>query len=234
MAFFDQYPRFYGTSSVGNVPNRLNSRYRAMIEENAHCIQNCSILDIASHDGRWSFSALKAGARHVLGIEARPHLVNIACDTFRTYGIPGDKYSFVTDDIYNHLPRIRVASVDTVFCFGFFYHTLNHQLLLSGIANLRPRWLLLDTCISPSAASVIEVRPENTKLDASSVSTQGESRSISLVGHPSWKALKLMVENFGFRIQLFDWHAQSQDWTGIEDYRDGTRITLRGELVSPL
>jgi hypothetical protein len=231
MPFFDRYPRFYQTSSIGTRPNRLNSRYRALIESNRSCIENCAILDIASHDGRWSFAAIKAGARFVLGVEARPHLVQAARETFRIYGVPCERYSFVAGDIFNQLAVISPAPFDTIFCFGFFYHTMRHIPLLEGITRLRPRHLILDTLISPSPQPVIEIRTERTTSDAAAVAGSSDVGDASLVGHPSRRALQMMLKNFGFRMHEFDWRSPPQDdWTGIEDYRDGARITMRCDI----
>lgn len=233
MGFFDEYPRFYQTSVVGSTPNRLNSRHQAMIQANADCICEHSILDLASHDGRWSFAALKAGARHVLGIEARPHLVGKAIETFCAYNIAPDTFSFVRDDIYNQLPKIQANSIDTVFCFGFFYHTMHHHLLLSLIAALQPKHLILDSCILASADAVIEVRAESTDDPAAVFPSSTDLLKTSLVGYPSRRALELLLENFGFRFSYFDWVSMPvDDWSSIEDYRDGLRVTLRADLRS--
>src|SRR5579863_7632854 len=78
--FFDSYPRFFSTSDTAAAPDRLNQRYRALIQSNAGIISGRRVLDIASHDGRWSLAAHKASAEHVLGIEARQHLVDAARD----------------------------------------------------------------------------------------------------------------------------------------------------------
>ena len=61
MEFFDKYSRFFDTSSVGNWPDRLNSRYRAIISANKSLFDGARVLDLASHDGRWSYAALDAG-----------------------------------------------------------------------------------------------------------------------------------------------------------------------------
>lgn len=233
MDFFDEYPRFYQTSIVGSSPNRLNSRHRAIIQANADCIRDHSILDLASHDGRWSFAALKAGARHVLGIEARPQFVERALETFRIYSISTDVFSFINDDLYNQVPQIPPNSIDTVLCLGFFYHTMHHQLLLSKIAALRPKHLIIDSCICTSPDPVIEVRAESTNDDGAVFPSSGDVLKTSLVGYPSRGAMDLMLENFAFRFRYFDWLAMPiSEWTSIEDYRDGLRVTLRGDLRS--
>jgi hypothetical protein len=231
MAFFDEYSRFYRTSIVGSTPNRLNSRYQAMIQANEDCIRGLSILDLASHDGRWSFAALKAGARHVLGIEARQPLVEKSIETFAEYNITPDRFAFVNDDIFNQIPKIQPGSIDTVFCFGFFYHTMHHHYLLSQIAAFRPKHLILDTCIVPTPDPVIHVRTEITDDPGAVFASPVDLLETSLVGYPSRLAIELMLTNFGFRYRYFDWLTMPVDnWSGIEDYRDGLRVTLRADL----
>ncbi len=76
--FFDANSAFLTSSHTAATANRLNERHRAMIESNRDIISGCRVLDLASHDGRWSFAAAQSGASYVLGIEARPHLVAAA------------------------------------------------------------------------------------------------------------------------------------------------------------
>src|SRR6476661_8939613 len=70
--FFDKYPRFYETSQTTATRGRLNLRYEAIFAENRDIFAGAKVLDIASHDGRWSLAALECGAASVIGIEARP------------------------------------------------------------------------------------------------------------------------------------------------------------------
>jgi predicted nicotinamide N-methyase len=81
VGFFDDYPAFFETSRTGSAPNRLKARHTALIESNPDVVTGRRILDIASHDGTWSFAALRAGAAHVTGIEARDEVVERGADT---------------------------------------------------------------------------------------------------------------------------------------------------------
>jgi methyltransferase family protein len=230
MSFFDEYPRFYETSHIGSDPNRLNTRYQALIEANLDCIRNCSILDLGSHDGRWSFAALKAGADRILGIEARSDFHTRAIETFQSYSIPEDRFSFLLGDVFKRLPEVPPGSIDTVFCFGILYCTSYHQLLLELIANLKPKTLILDTFISTLSDPVIELRVVETKGDILASSSGAMLRTI-LLGYPSRAALELMLKNAGFYFRYFDWQGASlEDWTSLKDYQGGTRVTLRAEL----
>jgi len=148
--FFDSFPEFYNSSNTVPFPNRLNNRYLALIESNKKIISNSSILDIASHDGRWSFAALKNGASNVIGIEAKENLVKNSRKNMGLYQIPKEKYHFITGDIFNEIQKIQPKTIDVVFCFGIFYHIMNHMLLLSEIKKLQPKYLLLDTVVNRS------------------------------------------------------------------------------------
>jgi 23S rRNA G2069 N7-methylase RlmK/C1962 C5-methylase RlmI len=98
--FFDQYDEFYATSRVGSHPNRMNRLYKAIIEANIDVIRGRTVLDIASHNGRWTFAALMAGARHVIGVEPRVHPVDAARRTLSRYGISENRYTFVLGDVF--------------------------------------------------------------------------------------------------------------------------------------
>ena len=75
MGFFNVYSRFLETSQTGASLNRLNRRHEAIFGSFPEIYVGARVLDIASHDGRWSFAALKAGAAHVIGVEPREHLI---------------------------------------------------------------------------------------------------------------------------------------------------------------
>jgi hypothetical protein len=225
-AFFDQYPRFYSTSQVGAVPNRLNQRHRVLIASSEEFIRRKSILDIGSHDGRWSFAALQTGAQHVLGIEGRPHLVAHAEANMREYGVPEGRFRFIVGDVFDELDRLEPGSIDTIFCFGFFYHTMHHMLLFSKIARLNPSSLILDTAIDADRHSLIRVRREDTSRDANAIGTVINNR-IQLVGRPSRRALDLMLTNAGWSAAYYDWRAAGiRHWDALQDYRRGERLSL--------
>jgi 2-polyprenyl-3-methyl-5-hydroxy-6-metoxy-1,4-benzoquinol methylase len=164
--FFDQCPRFFSTSEAASAPDRLNQRYRALIQSNLDLISGRRILDIASHDGRWSLAAHKAGADYVLGIEARPRLIEAARSNMAEYQVPVGQVEFVQGDVMVELDNLESGRFDTVFCFGFLYHTIDHMVLLRKIARLRPRVLLIDTAISTRPGSLIEVREEETEHES--------------------------------------------------------------------
>jgi 16S rRNA G966 N2-methylase RsmD len=225
--FFDKYPEFYKTTKTLPIPNRLNSRYIALIEANKEIIKGRSVLDIASHDGRWSFAAIKNGASHVLGIEARDDLVKASYSNMEKYGIPEKMYSFISSDIFEEIKKVEKNTIDVVFCFGYFYHTLHHMLLLSEIKRLCPQYLIMDTGISSSEMPVIEVLEEDSEDSRMATPDPNISNRYVLTGIPSKKALEMMLGNARFALQYYDWnHDTIHNWEGIEDYQKKQRVTL--------
>ena len=103
MAFFDSYPRFFETSRTGAWANRLNKRHKAIFETIPTLFETKRVLDIASHDGRWSLAALQAGASDVVWIEARAHLIDNANENLRHYQCDSKRFRFIQDDIFHWL-----------------------------------------------------------------------------------------------------------------------------------
>jgi Methyltransferase domain len=226
--FFDQHSLFLSTSRTGAFLHRLNQRYRACIEWNEMAIRGKRILDLASHDGRWSYAAIKAGAANVVGIEAREGLVQAAISNLRHYEVPENSFRFVLGDVFQCLDQIEPNSIDTVFCFGYFYHVANHMLLLSKIASLKPKHLIVDTGVHPDPLTTIVMYLDDPRAEHCAARFDSEDSKPVVVGAPSKTALELMLRNFDWQFAYFDWHqAGIHRWDNIEDYRDGLRVTLR-------
>jgi len=222
--FFDSYPDFFKTSIVGSTPNRLNNRYKALIESNHEIIQNSVVLDLASHDGRWSFAALLNGASKMIGIEGRKKLVDSCYHTMRKYGVSDKKYSFIVGDLFDEIKNVD-EKIDVVFCFGIFYHVMNHMSLLSSIKKLRPRYIIIDSAISSSDDPIIELKLENIHDPASAINANVKEQSI--VGWPSKKSIELMLIGIGFDFTYYDWqHSRIVNWKDIEDYQKGERVSI--------
>lgn len=225
--FFNNYPEFYKTTKTIPSSNRLNTRYEAMIASNKGLVNQRSILDLASHDGRWSFAAIKNGAKYVLGIEARRELFQSSMENMKKYHMPDNTYSFVCGDIFEEIKKIKQNAFDIVFCFGYFYHTMNHAILLSEIKRIHPMYLFLDTAVCSHKEPVIEIHKEDPQDPRNAASGQHDSNNHVLVGTPSKKALELLLSDAGFSFEYYDWHNSTiEDWKDIEDYHDNLRVTL--------
>ncbi len=221
MNFFDQYDKFYGTSRIGIHPNRMNSRYRAIIEPNLDVIRDRRVLDLGSHDGRWAFAALKAGARHVTGIEARARHVDTARQTFHDYGIGEDRYRFLVGDVCDVLKAVPIA-VDTVLILGFFYHTYRHFELAALLPATGASHIVLDTALALGPErdrAVIEYCLEPTDRGGAAFGPRDQE----LIGRPSLRAIELMFGQVGYQLSERDWYVNADNPVGMADYVDGRR-----------
>jgi hypothetical protein len=215
--FFHHFPRFVETSETGPWLDRLNARYLALIHANRDLIRGASILDLASHDGRFSFAALQNGASRVVGIEHEPHLVRTASENMEFHDVPRDRYEFVLGDMFERIPETERC--DVVFCFGILYHINDHMRLLSTIAEFEPRSLIIDSNISHIGPAAIELRAPF----AGSAPPAGAQ----LEGWPSKAGLDAMLARFGWTFEYFDWPGSGlADSPKLEDYRVGRRATV--------
>jgi 2-polyprenyl-3-methyl-5-hydroxy-6-metoxy-1,4-benzoquinol methylase len=226
--FFDAYPRFFSTSATASAPDRLNQRHRALIQSNAAIISGRRVLDIASHDGRWSLAACMAGAEYVLGIEARQHLTEAARNNMREYGVPPGKVEFVQGDVMVELDKLEVGRFDTVFCFGFLYHTIDHMPLLRKIARLKPTRLVIDTTVSGRTGSIIEVHDEAIEHESTAAFGDPGNPVRAVKGYPSKEALQMMLAAVGFStVHYYDWRAAGiRRWDDLKNYYLGKRVTV--------
>ena len=205
--FFDDYPRFLETSETGPSLDRLNARYTGLIHQNRKLLEGASVLDLASHDGRWSFAALKAGASYVLGVEHKPRLIQKSQDNFREYGVENDAWDFVEGDLYEKLPELK-KTFDVVFCFGILYHVRHHMLMFEQIERLRPKTIIVDTNVS--------------KYEDPVTYWMKEPNGPKLVGHPSKSAVEAMLKHYGYKSTFFDW--LSSGLPLLRDYKSGKRV----------
>lgn len=139
---------FLETSKTAADAHRLNWRAHLLLTRNQSAIEGKTVLDIASHDGRFSYACLKLGAKHVTGVEARSHLKEAATTNLENLGYGKDRFTFIQNDIFNYLDNLEPRTFDTVLCFGFFYHTVKQNTLLEHITRIQTKRFLLDTHIA--------------------------------------------------------------------------------------
>ena len=226
--FFDDYPLFYDSDSTAAHPRRLNLRHRAIIESNRDILQGARVLDLASHDGRWSFAALKAGAAHAIGVEAREQLVDKAGKTFAEYGMPTDRYEFIRGDLFRVL-ETKSFEVDVVLCLGFVYHTLRYGELFRGIRATRARHCILDSRVVLGHEPLVHLKVNRTTAQGNAAEDALSSGQQALAGWPSVPALELMLGVYDIDVaQRFDWPSlMASEGVRVHGYEKGERVTLR-------
>jgi methyltransferase family protein len=213
MRFFDflrDTERYSGTR--GSIA-RLNKRHRFLIEPYKAELEGRSVLDLASHDGRWSYALSAAGAREVTGIEARAE--SIAHFAAYPEGPVKDRIRFVQGDVYDVLPQLVAEGkrYDVVALFGLFYHVMDHYLLLKLIAQLEPELIIIDSEFFLSPDPVVRIIREKTDNRLNSIPhVSGQVRAPA--GIPSKLALEVMATTLGYGVEWADWEVLDEGERG--------------------
>jgi len=230
--FFNDYPRFLETSTTAKEKRRLNVRHEVMIARHSELLRGKRILDIASHDGRWAFAVVKAGAAHVTGVEARPELVKHAEENFAHYGAEPGSYRFLNADVFDLLadPAGHQVEVDVVLCLGFLYHTLRYPELFTGIRAFDAEHLLIDTAVHPSEDKIVRIFDEDVTKESAGADNPFAHAQHMITGRPSVPALDMMLDIYGFDVvERFDWphflDTQYPRMRTADVYRTGRRVT---------
>jgi hypothetical protein len=224
--FFDRFPLFLETTGTRRLPNRLNQRYKLLIDANRSALRGARVLDIASHDGRWSMAALDAGAAYVEGVEGRQELVDRSRRTFAHYGIPNAKYAFEQGDALPYVRAIKDGAFDVIFCFGFYYHILEHFRFAMDLVAINPKLIVLDTGVSLSDAPIIELQQEESKDFRNSIGHPESDAHRVPVGRPSRRAIGIMFEYLGWTVKEVPVASYIDDWAECEQYKEGRRTTF--------
>ncbi len=224
--FFEDYPEFQKTSLVTPDLGRLNPRFNALIAHNRGIINGAKILDLGSHDGRWTFAALKNGAASVTGVEGRSYLVDKAEKTMSLYGIAPPRFEFIVGDVNEVVGTFAKRLFDVVFVFGILYHVPCPFDLLRKVTALEPKYIIVDTSLSKMKEPVIELRQDDADRESDSISLNGKQKNI-LVGYPSEAALLMMLADLGYVSKKVDYDAMGiNDWSQILDYKEKYRISV--------
>jgi len=204
--FFDQHPEFLETSQTASSKRRLNLRHIMMIKKNSRLLKNARVIDIASHDGRWSYAALEAGAAHVTGIEGRDYLVKKSVETLTAKGVPPDQFDFIQADAHDALTQ-GVGQADVVLCLGFLYHTLRYAELFHGIRATGAKFIILDTRIQANEPkATVKIETNIVEEESSAVEDRFTHRGMAIVGTPSVPALEAMLRAYDFDlVAQADW-----------------------------
>jgi hypothetical protein len=233
--FFDDHPEFLETSSTASSKSRLNLRHLGVIKENEEILRGRSVVDIASHDGRWCYAALDVGATHVTGLEGRRRLIDNTKQTFDAKGVPATQYTLIQGDVHETLFNPEVEG-DVVLCLGFLYHTARYVELMSGIRSTGAEYVIVDTRVLQDVEGpLIEMRTESVVGEAFAMKDRYTIRNRTISAVPSEAAVVLMLQSIGYEVDhRTDWTgliAQYPDAPGVIQYTNGKRVTFRARKL---
>jgi hypothetical protein len=201
--------------------NRLNARFKVFMEPFKKEFEGHNVLDLASHDGRWSYAALMLGAAHVTGIEARPELIKKGEHIFQKEAFRG-RTRFIAGDVFEVMPDLQTRNVrfDVVLCLGLFYHVMDHFRLMKLMDGFHPRIIILDTGLIDDDKPYISLDTEPSDQFLNTISAAGERDT--LVGLVSKGGLRLMASSLGYEYRFLDWNAAKfSNKANLQDYFSG-------------
>jgi hypothetical protein len=218
MGFFDflnDTTRYGGRSAH---IRRLERRREFIVEPYADELKDARVLDLASHDGRWSYALAGAGAREVVGIEARQDLI----DQFADYptGPIKDKVSFIQGDVFEELPKLVANGerFDVVAIYGLYYHIMDHYTLLKLVKQVGARLVVIDSEFLTREAPLIRLSLENTGSQLNTISHEtGQTKAP--IGIVSRHAMEMMAGSLGFAVVWADWNTlPAAERGGLAEY----------------
>ena len=205
----------------------LNGRVDILLDRHVDVIQNCRVLDLASHMGTLSYAALQLGARHVHGIDTEEAMVRKGEDLFSRIQVSPDSYRFEVKDVFEFLEACEPDSFDTVFCFGLLYYVMEPLRLLKLIERVTRKCILLDTFTARYAAlqgkDALQYYPNISDealnlpilLTSLTQSTKKDYRlpnafpykgkELALTSFPSRALLEIWFQVLGLDFQLLKW-----------------------------
>ncbi|MGR3541463.1 MAG: class I SAM-dependent methyltransferase [Hasllibacter sp.] len=202
--FFDAVadtPRYGGDRKH---TDRLNVRHRFVVDAVRDELRGARLLDLASHDGRWSYAYAAAGAASVHGVEGRQELI----DMFAAYPATDFKANctFERADIFDALERMvrEGARFDVVAMLGILYHVTDHHRLLRLVRALEPRLVIVDSEFIARPNPVVQFGRERTDNPLNAIGHLA-GQEVTLVGTPSHGFMAAAAETLGWTIQWADW-----------------------------
>lgn len=228
--FFDVYPRFYNTSLTGSDAEWNNRRYRVLIDGCLDVIDGKRIVDFGSHDGRWAFAALKAGAAHVTCVEPGKILAASTFDNFGEYGIDEAAYEVVQTGAMEYVEK-ATASADTAFLFGMLTLISEQPAFFGHLKRLGVKNLVIDTHIIPGETRLLLELFRAQLQDGNAVISEKTQADGWMVGATSsLPALEMMLRHYGWAPQALDW-SEMQKHPDMNDYSVGRRVSFLAKLA---
>ncbi len=233
MGVFDFVDRLAAYGHMEAPSRRLNLRYRYIVEPFAEAIAGARVLDLAAHDGRWSYALAHAGAAEVIGVEGRQSLI----DRFAEFPESEAKarVTLLCDDIFTDL-EARVAAGErfgVVAVFGIFYHITEHYRLLTLIRALDPALIIVDSEFVDVGNPLIQLAIEKTETDLNSIQRfPGQDKTV--IGIPSRGAMEKMAQTLGYDCAWQDWETLPPEERGkVRDYFRTSRKRRMTAALTP-
>ena len=209
---------------------RLAMLQQALRADLGESITECSVIDIACHQGYFSTQLAQMGARDVLAVDARAEHVADATLIRDALQLPNMRVQQA--DVHALTPQ-GIGKFDIVLMLGLIYHLENPVGALRTAAALARRICLVETQIVPGLTGMVDygsyrfVRPLKGSfgiVDETEETHGPEASTTGICLVPSLEALMWIMRKVGFRrVELLQPPADA-----YEQLRYGKRVMVAG------
>ena len=222
MGFFNFIDQIDGYGSGSS--NRLNWRFKHIVEPFGDDLKAARVLDVAAHDGRWSYAFASMGAASVLGVEGRPELVerfaNFPESRFK------DRVRLKANELFDELSDLtdNKQTFDVVALFGILYHIMDHYRLMKYVSMLQPKLVIVDGEFIISSENIISLVRERTDRNLNAISSY-DGQEFTVVGILSLGAMEQLADAIGYKCIWSNWDSvPDSERNFVKDYfRDGNK-----------
>ena len=139
-----------------NLVPQVKWRQSQLFHDAEKYLKNKNVLEIAPGHCLFTEKMLELGIDKIDLVENDPYQAEI----IKKYYKETSKVNVILDDIHFALNKLTPI-YDTVICAGFLYHSPHPLWILEGIANLKPKYILIDTACASFGNIISEVEPVN-------------------------------------------------------------------------
>jgi SAM-dependent methyltransferase len=175
-------------------------------------LRGARVLDLGCGAGFWSLQAIDAGADYVLGIDAKQTPLAQAKLVFEGKGVADARYDFEQRDIFDCDPPGRF---DVILCLGVIGQIARPVELFELFARVGAEIILIETDIARGGSSSFQ-------LSTIPAGRTAVDRRIVLI--PTRAAIGALASDFGYASVALA--REMSDYTGLDDYRRGTRLAF--------
>jgi predicted RNA methylase len=125
--------RYYPYNTALGIPSYIRLSDKHGVDFMSHIVGK-TVVDMACADGDLTFLMEHVGAERVIAMDYAPYNEN-GLRGFKSVAKVIDSRVQLVDADVHHLNFSHLPKVDTIFCFGFLYHSPNPMLVLEKFAR---------------------------------------------------------------------------------------------------
>ncbi len=227
---FDYSKLPYGQTGQASDCNRFNWRCENLLTRHQEFIKDKVVLDLACNTGRLSYPCLALGAKKVIGVEARPELIEQGKKYLQNTEYQS-KMEFVQADMFDYLASASPHQFDVILCFGFLYHTVRQVDFFREVKRLAPQTVLIDTNVAKNyiwyglqdflgKPPMLQMIVENPNKTSDTTDEDG------IAFWPTCPFLESMFQQINYDATKISYRSKEiGDWAGMKDYKKGLRVS---------